>query len=328
MSAPAPQPSPVDPTWHASPGLAGWLSSQEVGLVVSGYQSSRLFLVGSEGGRVTVEARRFVPCMGLALRGDALYVGTRQSLWRFRRGPDRSTFRPERCWLTGDVKVHDVGVEDDGTPVFVNTLYNCLVRPVRTGIGFDVLWKPDFISEIVAEDRCHLNGLAMEGGHPRYVTSLSRADVAGGWRERKATDGCLLDLQTGAAVLEGLCMPHSPRLYEGRLWLHQSGTGWLGWADLSAGRFEPVAFVAGILRGLAFHGRHAVAATSRIRYFGRQELPIEVELARRGTGGSCGVSVINLDSGTVEHHLAFEGLEELYDVQVLPGTLRPRLGMG
>ncbi len=323
----SPPPTLPDLSWQASQGLASWLEEQQLGLVVSGYQSARLFLVGTEEGRLVVEPRAFVPCMGLARSGDSLYVGTRHSVWRFRT-EDQGTLRARRCWLTGDVKVHDVGIEDDGTPIFVNTLYNCIVRPARAGIGFEVVWKPDFVSEVVAEDRCHLNGMAMEGGRPRFATCLAASDVAGGWREHKHDGGMLLDLQTGRALLEGLCMPHSPRLHRGHLWLHNSGQGWLGRGDLAAGYFQPVAFVPGILRGLAFHGDYAVAATSQIRYFGRQELPIEVELARRGTNGECGVCVVNLATGEVEHRLVFQGLQELYDVQVLPGTTRPRLALG
>jgi len=327
MNFPSPPPPTLDLSWQASPGLAGWLAEQHLGLVISGYQSARLFLVGTQEEQLTVEPRAFVPCMGLARQGDALYVGTRHSVWRLRQ-EEAGQLRADRCWLTGDVKVHDVGIEDDGTPLFVNTLYNCIVRPARRGIGFEPVYRPDFISELVAEDRCHLNGMAMEGGRPRYATCLAASNVAGGWRERKHDGGLLLDLATGKARLEGLCMPHSPRIHRGQVWMHNSGQGWLGRADLEAGRFEPVAFVPGILRGLAFHGEHAVAATSQTRYFGRQELPIEVELARRGTTGECGVCVINVATGQLEHRLVFQGLQELYDVQVLPGAAHPRLVTG
>ncbi len=42
-------------------------------------------------------------------------------------------------------------------------LYNCLATPSERH-SFTPIWKPPFISKIVKEDRCHLNGLAMEDG--------------------------------------------------------------------------------------------------------------------------------------------------------------------
>ena len=60
-------------------------------------------------------------------------------------------------------------------------------------------------------------------------------------------------------------MPHSPRLHRGRLWLVQSGTGEFGHVDLRPGRFEPVCFLQGYARGLAFLGDHAVIGVSRPR---------------------------------------------------------------
>ena len=60
-------------------------------------------------------------------------------------------------------------------------------------------------------------------------------------------------------------MPHSPRLYGGRLWLLNSGTGELGVIDRAAGAFTPVCLCPGYARGLAFIGRHAVIGLSRPR---------------------------------------------------------------
>ena len=118
----------------------------------------------------------------------------------------------------------------DGRIVFVNTLYNCLATPSERH-SFTPIWRPPFISAIVKEDRCHLNGLAMADGVPRYVTAVSRSDTIDGWRDRRADGGVVIDVQTGEIVIGGLSMPHSPRLYRGRLWLLNSGTGELGWIE-------------------------------------------------------------------------------------------------
>jgi uncharacterized protein (TIGR03032 family) len=227
-------------------------------------------------------------------------------------------------WVTGDIDVHDVAVGADGRPVFANTLFSCVATVSETH-NFVPLWKPRFISRLAAEDRCHLNGLAMEAGVPRYVTVVGPSDVADGWREHRAGGGQVIDIASGEAVLAGLSMPHSPRLHRGQLWLLNSGTGEFGRVDVAAGRFEPVAFCPGYARGLAFHGDYAVIGTSLPRdnktFTG---LALDGELEKRGAEARCAVLVIDLRTGDAVHWLRFSGVvKELYDVGVLPGVARP-----
>jgi uncharacterized protein (TIGR03032 family) len=120
-------------------------------------------------------------------------------------------------------------------------------------------------------------------------------------------------------------MPHSPRVYQDQLWLLNSGTGFLGRVDRSAGRFEPVAFCPGYLRGLAFVGHYAVVGLSGPRHNKTfQGLDLDDELARRKAEPRCGLHVIDLRSGDAVHWLRIEGVvQELYDVVVLPGVSRP-----
>ena len=41
-------------------------------------------------------------------------------------------------------------------------------------------WRPPFVSALAPEDRCHLNGLGLVDGRPKYVTALGETDTAGG----------------------------------------------------------------------------------------------------------------------------------------------------
>ena len=164
-------------------------------------------------------------------------------------------------WVTGDLDAHDVGFASDGRPLFVNTLFSCLAT-VSDGHSFRPLWTPPFISRLAPEDRCHLNGLALEDGRPRYVTAVSRSDVADGWRDRRADGGIVIDVRRNEIVAEGLSMPHSPRLHDGRLWLLNSGPASSALSTLSRAGSKPVAFCPGYARGLAFIGRHAVIGLS------------------------------------------------------------------
>ena len=191
--------------------------------------------------------------------------------------------------------------------------------------SFTPLWRPPFLSKLAAEDRCHLNGLALADGRPRFVTAVGTSDVVDGWRDRRRDGGVVMEVPDGRVIASGLSMPHSPRLYRGRLWLHNSGTGEFGSVDPGGGRFEPLTFCPGYLRGLAFAGDYAVVGLSQPRHDKTfSGLALQEELARRGAEARCGLLIIDLRTGDVAHWLRVEGMvRELYDVAVLPGVTRP-----
>ncbi len=332
---PGGEPAP-DAPWievTGSPHLAGWLAEQRVSLAFTTYQTGKLFLLGCRpDGALAVFERTFSRAMGLWADGQTLWLSTQYQLWRFEnalrpgathQGHDR-LYVPRVGYTTGDLDVHDVAVDADGRVVFVATLFGCLAT-FSPRYSFTPLWRPPFLSKLAAEDRCHLNGLALEDGRPRYVTVVSASDVVDGWRDRRQDGGCLLEVPAGRVVAAGLSMPHSPRVYRGRVWLLNSGAGTLGSVDPTGGAFEPLTFCPGYLRGLAFRGDYAVVGLSRPRHdktFGG--LALEGELVRRGAEARCGLQVIDLRSGDVAHWLRVEGMvRELYDVAVLPGVSRP-----
>lgn len=197
----------------------------------------------------------------------------------------------------------------------VNTLFSCLCT-LSPEYNFVPRWRPPFVTALAPEDRCHLNGLAADTRAPRYVTVIDRTDTAGGWRPNKATSGCILDVPDGRVIADGLSMPLSPRLHDGRLWVPDSGRGHLSVVDVNSGKVEAVAGVPGYTRGLAFYGPYAFVGLSRIRetnVFGG--LPI----AEKRDELVCGVGVIDCRTGrTVATFMLRSGVEEIYDVQVVP----------
>jgi uncharacterized protein (TIGR03032 family) len=231
---------------------------------------------------------------------------------------------PRELFITGELDVHDIGVLKDGRIVFVNTLYNCLASTSERH-SFLPLWKPPFISKIIKEDRCHLNGLAMEDGMPRYVTAVSRSDTVDGWRDRRSNGGIVVDVRSGEIVASGLSMPHSPRLYRGRLWVLNSGTGEIGWIERgSPAAIHVLAFCPGFVRGLAFHGKYALVGLSKPRYERFEGLPLDRKLAQADSEPWCGMQVINIDTGVCEHWFRIDGaVTELYDLGVVPDVVRP-----
>ena len=317
----------------ASRQFASWLLEQGISLAFTTYQANMFFFIGMRDERRPFFHRRTLPrCMGMVVNGNSLYVSSLYQLWRFEnslkpgqlhRGCDR-LYVPKVSHVTGDIDIHDIAVDRDGRLVFVNTLFGCLATTSDTH-SFVPLWKPPFISKLAAEDRCHLNGLAMRDGRPAYVTTVSQGDVPDGWRDFRRDGGTLIDVAKNEIVLDGLSMPHSPRWYRGRLWLHNSGTGEFGYADLKAGRFVPVCFVPGYLRGLDFNGEFAVVGLSMPRrdkaFHG---LALQERLEAKKASPRCAIYIIDLRTGDAVHWVRFEGaIEELYDVAVLRGCRRP-----
>lgn len=303
-------------------------------MAFSTYQAGKLFLIGRKPhGQLSAFERTFQRTMGLWADGQTMWLSSVYQLWRLENilAPGETTldgydrlFVPQVGYTTGDIDIHDVAVDGEGVTVFANTLFSCLAT-FSDRFSFQPLWRPTFVSRIAAEDRCHLNGLAIVDGHPRYVTVCAQTDVVDGWRDQRSGGGCVLDVDTGAVVCHGLSMPHSPRWHDGKLWVLNSGTGHLGFVEPDVGRFTEVAFCPGYARGLAFVGNSAVVGLSRCRQEGTfAGLPLDNHLHQRKAAARCGLVVIDTHTGDTVHWLRIEGgIEELYDVVALHGVVRP-----
>lgn len=311
-----------------------WLTEQRISLAMTTYQTGTLFFIGLDQElQLAVKEINLKRCMGLwSDNAQRLYVSSLYQLWRLEnilqagqiyQDNDR-LFVPQVGWTTGDLDTHDIAVEADGRILFVNTRFNCLAT-VSESHNFVPSWQPPFISALEAGDRCHLNGLALRDGKAAYMTALCRGDTPRVWREHKRNGGIVIDLRSDELITTGLSMPHSPRWYRDRLWLLESGTGRFGYVDNRNGRFEPLVFCPGYLRGLTFYGDYAVIGSSLPReQSGFMGLPLDDELRLAGLQPRCGLFVVNIKRGIVEHEVEITGaVQELYDVAVLPGVRHP-----
>ncbi len=311
-----------------SRGLAAWLTRQRCSVAFTSYQTGQLFLVGVLPNRkISFHQQNYVRAMGLHAQPQRIYLASLFQVWRLENvlAPHERAnqnfdrlFVPRNAQTTGDVDIHELSVDRNGRVVFVNTKYSCLATLSRTH-GFKPIWKPAFISRLAAEDRCHLNGLAMEDGFPRYVTAISRTDVLTGWRERRHEGGVLIDVRNDRIVTDQLSMPHSPRIAaDGQVWALDSGRGWLIRIDPETGRKEDVAFCPGFLRGLALHRGHAIVTVSLPRDGAFTGLALQDEIKARDGEPWCGVYIINLRSGDIVEWIRLQGnVKELFDVAII-----------
>jgi uncharacterized protein (TIGR03032 family) len=332
-SAAAASARPPETGIELSRGFTGWLAQQGCGIAFTSYQTGKLFLVGLlADGRVSLHQQSFPRAMGLAVQSNRLFLGSLFQVWRLENtlapheranGDFDALYVPRNAQTTGDVDVHELGVDAGGRVIFVNTKFSCLAT-FSPRFGFKPLWKPSFISKLAAEDRCHLNGMALGQGIPRYVTAVSRSDSLSGWRERRHEGGVLIDVSNDRIVTDKLSMPHSPRLHQGRLWALDSGRGQLIRIDPESGAREDVAFCPGFLRGLSFIGNHALVTVSMPRGGAFDGLALDWELKRRDAEPWCGVLVIDTRAGSVIEFIRLVGdIKELFDVAVLPAVRCP-----
>lgn len=316
-------------SWH-SPELPELIEELQCSFVLSTYQAGKVMLVGSDGEKISLLPRNFAVPMGMAVDGRRMAIATRDEIVfmindprlapSYPKKPNHydALFVPRAIHFTGPCSIHDMAFTEDGL-VGVNTAFSCLFR-LDDVHSFVPTWKPPFISQVAGEDRCHLNGMALLDGKPRYVTALGTTDEQGGWRKEKLSGGILMDIETGEIILRDLPMPHSPRIYDGKLYMLLSATGEVVLVDLDKGSYEVVNRISGFVRGMARHGDFIFVASSKLRKshtFGDLELAKDKDI-------QSGFTVIHLQTGSTVGQFRFvRTCDEIYDIHVLPGIRRP-----
>lgn len=304
--------------------LAGIIQHLGISLLFSTYQAGKLGVVTVKNQTLDIAFHNFERAMGIAVNKTRMAVGGKDWVYFLKNDPDiAGQIEPEgshdACFLTksgqytGDISIHDLAWGGQELWI-VNTRFSCLCT-LSNNYNFLPQWQPEFISAIAPEDRCHLNGMAMANGMPKYVTVLGRTNIPGGWREEKAHGGCILEVPSSKVIAEGLSMPHSPRLARGVLWVLNSGKGELITIDPNSGRQEVILELPGYTRGLVIVGKYAFVGLSKIRetaIFGN--LPI----GDRFDDLKCGIAVVDLQAREMISCLEFKsGVDEIFDLQTV-----------
>ena len=319
-------------------GFIEFMRQANASIFVTTYQAGKVAILGWTGQAISLTLLDYPKPLGLAVRGNQMVLAAMDRILLFannpllaeeyledpaKKGQYDALYLARSVHYTGPVMAHDVGWIDNEV-WFVNTRYSTLAS-LSPEFSFINRWKPPFVTELMPEDRCHLNGMALINGKPRYVTALAQTNEAGKWRETKANGGIIMTVPSGEVVLRGLSMPHSVRWYRDQLWFLNSGTGELCIADVKSGKREAVCALQGYTRGLCFAGNYALVGLCMIREkhtFGG--LPVQ----ERHKNLICGVAIVDIRDGRQVGLCKFtQGVQELYEVQVVAGMRRPVMRM-
>lgn len=313
-------------------GLPDFLRSHRLSFTVTTYQAQRTLTFSGAARRMSMLMRIFERPTGLAMNERGMLLVARNKIWLFQTTgqlvdqtgsalPYDVIYTPKKAYITGDIAGHEIEWINE-KPVFINTRFSCLAT-FSEKYSFEPIWRPKFITESKPEDRCHLNGFAADASGIKYLTALGKTDSAEGWRQNKASGGVLLSYSDSEVVSSGLSMPHSPRIYRNKLWVLESGLGELQTVDPKNGQRTTVARLPGYLRGLTFYDKYAFIGLCKIResnmFGGMKVSQIYPEL-------ECAVYVVDIERGETAHFVRFtKGIEELFDIRVLPGFLNPHI---
>lgn len=326
-------PKPFSCTY--TPQIPELLKELGCSLAISTYQAGKLIFLGPrDEEHITQLPRTFEKAMGIAVENSSgkLALATKDEIISFRDSPSLAAHYPKKPetydalymprvkYLTGPVDIHDL--EFVGDEIYaVNTLFSCLIK-VDANYSFTPVWKPPFISRIASEDRCHLNGMALKDGVPKYVTSFDQGDSPGSWREDPGRTGTVMDVSSDEVLIDDLPMPHSPRMIEGELYVLLSATGQLAKVDVEKGSWEVVAEPGGFVRGMAYYNEYLFIGNSKLRKnssaFAHLDIADEADHS--------GIKIYHLPTASFVGEIRYQSsVDEIYDVQVLPGKLRPNI---
>lgn len=314
-----------------SPNIPELLQQLNCSLAISTYQAGKVIFISPKDRDHLVQLpRQFPKPMGIALQKNKLALATMNEVIVLSNNAELAKtypkqpnvydglFLPRSTYYTGELDIHDLHWTPQGL-LAVNTRFSCLSY-ITDDCSFTPYWKPDFITDLTPDDNCHLNGLAMKGDKPRYVTVLGKTNSPQGWRATKATGGCLIDIASNEILVEGLPMPHSPRIYDGKVYVLLSATGELAEVDLQNKKYIVLKRLDGFVRGLDRIGDYIFIGLSKLRQTSTAfaDLPI----AQRSI--FCGVVAMHLPTASIAGFIKYEtSVEEIYDVKVIPGMMRP-----
>ena len=262
--------------------------------------------------------------LALACKNEVIVFSNSKELAKhYPKSPNKydALYMPRVTYHTGPIDIHDLSFGEDGVLYGVNTLFSSIVR-IDDDYNFSPYWTPPFIDKLVSEDRCHLNGMALKDGLPKYATAFNQGNSHQSWRENITKTGVVFDVQSNQTIVEGLAMPHSPCLFNNQLYVLLSATGELVKVDVKTGKYDVVVQIEGFVRGMSLHKDYLFIGLSKLRKnsstFGKLKFAEKANQA--------GIVIVHLPTGSIVGKITYlNSLDEIYDIHILADKIRPNV---
>jgi len=327
--------TPLTPfTARYSSQIPELLNKLNCSIALSTYQAGKVVLISPhpDNEKLITLPRSFRKPMGMSLQGDKMVMSTKDEVLVFQNSRELASFYPNKqntydsLWLprvtyyTGLVDMHDIGFGSDGI-YGVNTSFSCICK-IDGEYNFTPVWKPPFIKEIVPGDLCHLNGMVILNGKPKYVTALGTSTTPRGWKENIIDGGALIDVENNEIILDQLSMPHSPKMYNGELYLLTSASGDFIKVNLETKTYTTLKKFDGFCRGLSFCGDFAFIGFSKLR----KNSSTFAKLSFSEKANFSGIKIIHMPTNAEVGEIVYEtSVDEIYEVMVLENMVRPNI---
>jgi len=319
-----------------TPQIPELLQRLNCSIAISTYQAGKLIFISPKDENSLVQLpRHFERIMGiaedpasdklaLACKDEIIVFSNSKSLaHHYPTAPHKydALYMPRITYHTGPLDIHDLRFGIDGRIFAVNTLFSCITE-ITDDYNFTPYWTPPFIDKHVSEDRCHLNGMALQNGIPKYASAFNQGNSRQSWREKVTETGVIFDLDSNEVIAEGLAMPHSPRIFGNDLYVLLSATGELVKIDTQSGKHDVIVKLDGFVRGMSLHKDYLFIGLSKLRKnsstFGKLEFAEKANQA--------GIMVIHLPTGSIVGKISYlNSLDEIYDIHMIADKIRPNI---
>lgn len=318
------------------PQIAELLYKLKCTIAFSTYQAGKLiFLSPKDSNSIVQLPRNFHKPMGIALHPekDKLALATRDEVLVFSNSPELAKtypkspgkydalYLPRATYYTSPLDLHDLHYGKDNRLFAVNTLFSCVME-IGDDYHFVPYWTPPFIQKLESIDACHMNGMILENGLPKYVSAFGQGNTPQSWRQTLLDSGLMMDVQTNEVIADQLAMPHSPMLIDGDIYILLSATGELVKINRENGQKEVLANFQAFVRGMGYYKGYLFIGISKLRKssetFGKLSFADQDQEA--------GIVIYHLANRAYVGKISYQNsVDEIYDLKILADKLRPNI---
>lgn len=317
-----------------SPQLPELLNNLNCSILISTYQAGKVICISphADNEHLITLPRNFNKPMGIDISGNRMAISLKDEVIVLQNSVELAVNYPNKpntydnLWVprityyTGQVDMHDIKFGHDGIYA-INTSFSCLCK-IDGVFNFTPIWYPPFLNKKDQGDQCHMNGLVMLNGTPKFVTALGTSQENQGWRDQIINGGVIMDVESNEIILQNLPMPHSPKLINDELYLLLSASGEFIKVNIKTRTFEVIKKFDGFCRGLDIYNDLAFIGFSKLR----KNSSTFAKLSFSDKANFAGIKIIHLPTKSEVAELIYEtSVDEIYEIKILENSTKPNI---